>query len=144
VKGLTSFLPPTSASCQHQQLVPILARLYLWLEAGWYSSQPPLPLCPSFLLFTLAHGIRRRNILRQHKIQLSEHSTRWKVLDYTIYGTHLLVGFLGDLQLLGGAFPHHNTRPSRWCRNASFEASWCDNSPRKIPYYRLKLIHFGH
>jgi hypothetical protein len=20
----------------------------------------------------------------------------------------------------------------------------CDNSPRKIPYYRLRLIHFGH
>jgi hypothetical protein len=20
----------------------------------------------------------------------------------------------------------------------------CDNPPRKIPYYRLRLIHFGH
>jgi hypothetical protein len=21
---------------------------------------------------------------------------------------------------------------------------WCDNLPRKIPYYRLRPIHFGH
>jgi hypothetical protein len=24
------------------------------------------------------------------------------------------------------------------------EVRWCDNPPRKIPYYHLKPIHFGH
>jgi hypothetical protein len=24
------------------------------------------------------------------------------------------------------------------------EGGYCDNPPRKIPYYRLRLIHFGH
>jgi hypothetical protein len=27
---------------------------------------------------------------------------------------------------------------------AQIRASRCDNPPKKIPYYRLKPIHFGH
>jgi hypothetical protein len=45
---------------------------------------------PGFL-FILVHGVRRRNILQQHKTQLSEHNTHQEVLDYTTHGTHLLV-----------------------------------------------------
>jgi hypothetical protein len=26
----------------------------------------------------------------------------------------------------------------------TIETAGCDNPPRKIPYYRLRLIHFGH
>jgi hypothetical protein len=26
----------------------------------------------------------------------------------------------------------------------SLHHPYCDNPPRKIPYYRLKQIHFGH
>jgi hypothetical protein len=37
---------------------------------------------PGFF-FPLVHGVGRRNILRQLKIQLSAYSTPWKVLDYT-------------------------------------------------------------
>jgi hypothetical protein len=44
-------------------------------------------------------------------------------------------------------------RPRTWyglsaCRGAGwvvlFVFNRCDNPPRKIPYYRLRLIHFGH
>jgi hypothetical protein len=28
--------------------------------------------------------------------------------------------------------------------DAKYNASRCDNPPRKIPYYRLRPIHFGH
>jgi hypothetical protein len=97
---------------------------------GWRRAGTPLSHrshCVPGFFFTLVHRVRRRNILRQHKIQLSEHSTHWKVLDYTIRGTHLLVGRLCDLQFLGCMFPRHIARPSRRRRNASFEASWLLN-----------------
>jgi hypothetical protein len=29
-------------------------------------------------------------------------------------------------------------------RPAGLGAGWCDNPPGKIPYYRLRPIHFGH
>jgi hypothetical protein len=46
---------------------------------------------PGFF-FPLVHGVGRRNIIRQLKIQLSACSTPWKVLDYTTRGTYLLGG----------------------------------------------------
>jgi hypothetical protein len=35
-------------------------------------------------------------------------------------------------------------RPSETARFGSTSDTKCDNPPRKIPYYRLRPIHFGH
>jgi hypothetical protein len=37
-----------------------------------------------------------------------------------------------------------NLQRVRRCKTCVSGLSACDNPPRKIPYYRLRLIHFGH
>jgi hypothetical protein len=44
-----------------------------------------------------------------------------------IFNDYCVVSFTDLVALLGLAFP----------------LIWCDNPPRKIPYYRLRPIHFG-
>jgi hypothetical protein len=99
-------------------VVPPPARLLQWLELDRYSFQSPLPPCPR------SHhpfGPRGRTEEYPATTQLSAYSTKWKVLDYTTRGTHLLAGRFGYLQLLGGAFPRHIARPRRRRGNASFQ-----------------------